>query len=115
MQNFKFFNTKISLYREIRKENPYTYTLTTPLVQAPGEECSTIAKSDWANRTIVKVSWCEPLETVSAKAKEYVDGKTQTTPDYLEAITASLGFLITSLVGLGKLPSPVRHKINTTK
>ena len=80
-------------------------------MQAPGEECSTVVKSDWANRTTVKVSWCEPLETVSAKAREYVDGWTKTTRDYLEAITASLGLFMTSLLGLGKLPSPAQ--INT--
>ena len=84
-------------------------------MQAPGEECLTIARSDWANKTIVKVSWCEPLETVSAKAKDYVDGKTQTTRDYLEAIIASLGLLITLAIGLGKLPFPAQYSINTPK
>ena len=80
-------------------------------LQAPGEECSTVVKSDWENRTVVKVSWCEPLETVSAKAREYVDDRTKTTTDYLEAITASLGLFMTSLLGLGKLPFPAQ--INT--
>ena len=78
-------------------------------MQAPGKECSTVVKSDWANRTTVKVSWCEPLETVSAKAKEYVDGKTKTTLDYLEAITASIGLFLTSVIGLGKLPFPAQN------
>ena len=77
-------------------------------MQAPDKECSTIARSDWANRTIVKLSWCEPLVTVLAKARSYVDHKIETTTDYLEAIIVLVGLLVTQLVGLGKLPSPVR-------
>ena len=73
-----------------------------------GEECSTIVKSDWENRTVVKVSWCEPLETVSAKAREYVDNRTKTTTDFLEAITTGLGLCLTSIIGLGKLPFTVQ-------
>ena len=60
---------------------------------------------------MVKVSWCEPLETVSAKAREYVDTRTKTTTDFLEAITAGLTLILTSIIGLGKLPFPAQ--VNT--